>query len=157
VSHLHTLFKGPRPEIATAPGVLDHGQTFSLTSPSATDISSISLIKPGSVTRSASFDQRFLDLEFTRNGQTLSVDAPATAASPPGGLHDVSHQLGGRSFGRQVDSRRMTGRLRVGEPRCAPRLQGPSPYNELRIPKWVLRPPARVLNGARIRAPVFWE
>lgn len=79
------LFKGPRPQIATAPGAVNYGQTFDLTSASAADIASISLIKPGSVTHSTSFDQRFLDLEYTRVGQTLHVSAPANAAhAPPG-------------------------------------------------------------------------
>lgn len=50
----------------------------------ATDISSTSLIRPGSVKHSTSFDQRFLDLDFTRNGPTLSVDAPDRRLAPPG-------------------------------------------------------------------------
>ena len=79
------LFGGPRPQITTAPGNVNYGQTFDLTSPSAEDIASISLIKPGSVTHSTSFDQRFLDLEYTRSGQTLHVKAPTSAAhAPPG-------------------------------------------------------------------------
>jgi hypothetical protein len=79
------LFKGPRPQIATVPENLGYGQTFDVTSPSAEDIASISLIKPGSVTHSTSFDQRFLDLSYTHNGQTLRVSAPASAAhAPPG-------------------------------------------------------------------------
>ncbi|MGH2702953.1 MAG: galactose oxidase-like domain-containing protein, partial [Actinomycetota bacterium] len=79
------LFKGPRPLITTAPGAVDYGETFDLTSPSAADIASVSLIKPGSVTHSTSFDQRFLDLEYTRVGQALQVSAPPSAAhAPPG-------------------------------------------------------------------------
>jgi hypothetical protein len=79
------LFKGPRPQITSAPTTVNYGQAFNLTSPSATDVSSISLIKPGSVTHSTSFDQRFLNLEFTRTGETLQVTAPTGAAhAPPG-------------------------------------------------------------------------
>ena len=79
------LFKGARPQISTAPGEVNYGEAFDLVSPSAADIASISLIKPGSVTHSTSFDQRFLDLEYTRSGETLRVRAPASAAhAPPG-------------------------------------------------------------------------
>ena len=79
------LFEGPRPQITTAPAAVSYGQTFDLTSESAADIASISLIKPGSVTHSTSFDQRFLDLEYTRDSQTLHVGAPASAAQAPPG------------------------------------------------------------------------
>ncbi|MGH2773933.1 MAG: galactose oxidase early set domain-containing protein, partial [Actinomycetota bacterium] len=64
---------------------VNYGQAFDVVSPSAADIASISLIKPGSVTHSTSFDQRFLDLDYTRSGETLRVDGPASAAhAPPG-------------------------------------------------------------------------
>jgi hypothetical protein len=79
------LFRGARPQIETSPVAVNYDQIFDVTSPSAADIDSISLIKPGSVTHSTSFDQRFLDLDFTQTGQTLSVSAPAAAThAPPG-------------------------------------------------------------------------
>lgn len=79
------LFKGPRPQITSAPTTVGYGRAFDLKSPAAGDVASISLIKPGSVTHSTSFDQRFLDLDFTQSGETLQVAAPAGAAlAPPG-------------------------------------------------------------------------
>ena len=69
----------------------------------------VSLVKIGSVTHSDDMDQRFLDLHFTRSGDTLHGDAAdqrqPDAARP---LHDLRARRGRRAVGGQdrADQRR---------------------------------------------------
>ena len=58
------LFKGPRPTITSAPSVVGYGDAFQDFYANATDISRVALVRPGSVTHSMQFDQRYVDLAF---------------------------------------------------------------------------------------------
>jgi hypothetical protein len=79
------LFKGPRPTIGNAPSSVGYGDSFAITSPDASSIARVALIRPGSVTHSLHQDQRHVDLSFTVSGDTLNVTAPANGrAAPPG-------------------------------------------------------------------------
>lgn len=80
------LFRGPRPTIGAAPSSVGYGDGFTITTPDASSIARVALIRPGSVTHSLHQDQRHLDLSFTvTDGDTLSVTAPADSrAAPPG-------------------------------------------------------------------------
>jgi hypothetical protein len=79
------LFKGARPVISSAPGSLGYGQQFTVSTPNATSIKRIALIKAAAVTHSQSVDQRYVDLDFTAVGESLSVTAPATQEHAPRG------------------------------------------------------------------------
>jgi len=77
-----------RPRAATnAPGSISYGQSFTLSTPDASTISSVVLMKAGSVTHSFDMDQRYVGLSFTM-GQasgSLSVTAPSNSnIAPPG-------------------------------------------------------------------------
>jgi Domain of unknown function (DUF1929) len=73
-----------RPSIAVAPNGIGYNSSFSVTSGN-TDIARVTLIKLSSVTHSANFDQRFLNLSFTKTGTALSVTAPSSGnVAPPG-------------------------------------------------------------------------
>ena len=77
-----------RPQSATnAPNSITYGQSFTLSTPDASTISSVVLMKAGSVTHSFDMDQRYVGLSFT-TGQTsgsLSVIAPSNSnIAPPG-------------------------------------------------------------------------
>jgi hypothetical protein len=77
-----------RPQSATnAPSSITYGQSFTLSTPDASTISSVVLMKAGSVTHSFDMDQRYVGLSFTV-GQTsgsLSVIAPSNSnIAPPG-------------------------------------------------------------------------
>jgi hypothetical protein len=74
------LFKGPRPQITAAPSAVGYNQRFTISTPDASSIGRVALIRPDSVTHSVNFDQRYVDLQFTDNG-----NGTLTAASPPGG------------------------------------------------------------------------
>jgi hypothetical protein len=76
------LFKGPRPQIASAPSAVAYDQPFVISTPDAASISRVALIRPDSVTHSVNFDQRYVDLAFTDNG-----DGTLTATSPRDGNH----------------------------------------------------------------------
>ena len=79
------LFKGARPTITSAPGVISYGGTFSVQTPDAASIASVSLIKPGSVTHAFDEDQRFVPLTFAAGAGALTIQAPANAnLAPPG-------------------------------------------------------------------------
>jgi len=79
------LFKGPRPTITLAPDVIAYGGPFSVQTPDAASIASVSLIRLGAVTHAFDEDQRFLPLAFTASPGALSIQAPANAnLAPPG-------------------------------------------------------------------------
>jgi fibronectin type 3 domain-containing protein len=79
------LFKGPRPSMTSAPGTITYGNTFSIPTPDAANIASVSLIRTPSVTHAFDQNQRFMWLNYAVNGGSLTVTAPASAAlAPPG-------------------------------------------------------------------------
>jgi hypothetical protein len=79
------LFKGSRPVITSAPSQLSYGQNFTVQTPNAGQIATVSLIRFGSMTHDINMSQRFLPLSFTMGSGSLSVTAPANAyLAPPG-------------------------------------------------------------------------
>jgi hypothetical protein len=66
-----------RPSISSAPGNINYNSSFAVTT-GTTDIARVTLIKLSSVTHSTNFDQRFLNLNFTKTGTNLSVTAPSS-------------------------------------------------------------------------------
>ena len=81
------LFKGPRPTITSAPSQLSYGQNFSVVTPDAARIATVSLVRFGSVTHAINMSQRFISpLTFSLSGSgLLTVTAPANSnLAPPG-------------------------------------------------------------------------
>ena len=60
------LFKGARPSITSAPQSLSYGLSFSVATPNATSISTVSLVRLSTVTHSTNMNQRFLRLPFSQ-------------------------------------------------------------------------------------------
>ncbi len=74
-----------RPTITDAPSVVNYGQAFTVETPDAANITSVSLIKAGSVTHAFDMDQRMVSLSYTAGSGTLSVSAPPNPnIAPPG-------------------------------------------------------------------------
>jgi hypothetical protein len=75
-----------RPVINTAPKNVAYGQVFTVTTPSAANISRITWIRLSAVTHAFNQNQRMNRLAFSAaSGSTLSVTAPANAnLAPPG-------------------------------------------------------------------------
>jgi PKD repeat protein len=79
------LFKGSRPTISSVPSIVGYGTTFTITTPEAAAIDSVSLIRIGSTTHAFDANQRFQWLSFTRGSGSLSVTVPTNRnVTPPG-------------------------------------------------------------------------
>jgi hypothetical protein len=79
------LFKGTRPTISSAPSTLVYGQVFTVQTPDAARIASVSLIRFGATTHSFDAGQRFVPLSFSAGAGSLTVTAPVNASLAPGG------------------------------------------------------------------------
>ncbi len=75
-----------RPTIGSAPATVAYGSAVAVSTPDASNISSIALIRAGAVTHAFDMDQRMVGLSFTDQGNgTLLVNAPANGnLAPPG-------------------------------------------------------------------------
>jgi hypothetical protein len=80
------LFKGDRPTISSVDSSVVYGQPFSIATPNAADITRVALVKPGAVTHSVDFDQRYVDLSWVQDGDgNLVTTAPLDGnQAPPG-------------------------------------------------------------------------
>lgn len=79
------LFKGPRPEITSAPDSVAYGERFAVATPRADDVGRVSWVRLPSVTHSFDQNQRINFLQFTAGAGEVTVTAPASAnACPPG-------------------------------------------------------------------------
>ena len=83
------LFKGARPTVTGAPKELHYGQSFSVDTPDAAQISKVSLVRMGSVTHNLDMDQRFMELGKTVSGDGLTIDGPPNANTAPPGYYMV--------------------------------------------------------------------
>lgn len=83
------LFQGPRPTVTDAPSAITHNATMDFVSPNAADISKVSFASLGSVTHATDWNQRFMELPFTRNGDTLTINTPANTNLAPDNYYMV--------------------------------------------------------------------
>lgn len=77
------LYRGARPKIVTAPSLVHHGDTFTMTTTQASIIKKVVLVRPMSDTHHTESEQRVLAMDFTRSGSTLTVRAPDTIHPHP--------------------------------------------------------------------------
>jgi hypothetical protein len=74
-----------RPSITGAPSAVGYGDTFTVTTPDAANISSVILVRDGSVTHAFGMDQREVALPFTAGSGALTVTSPPNGnVAPPG-------------------------------------------------------------------------
>jgi len=79
------LFKGPQPTISSAPPELRYGAPFTIETPQADAIASVSLIRLGSTTHAFDMNQRFQRLAFSHQSGGLTVSPPTDPnRTPPG-------------------------------------------------------------------------
>jgi len=79
------LFKGPRPEITSAPDSVHHGDTFEIGTAQPDAIATVTLVRLSSATHSFNAGQRINFLSSEVQAGTLKATAPPSAgACPPG-------------------------------------------------------------------------
>ena len=79
------LFRGARPSIVSAPGVVGYGQQFFVATPDAGRVVRATLVRPSSVTHAFDQNQRFVELSLVRIAGGLELTAPANGnLAPPG-------------------------------------------------------------------------
>jgi chitodextrinase len=84
------LFKGPRPTITAAPGTVQYNSPAFVQTPDAANITSVSLIRTGSVTHSFDQNARAIPLSFTPAPGGLNVSMPANGNTAPPGYYLLS-------------------------------------------------------------------
>ncbi|HEY6514451.1 MAG TPA: PA14 domain-containing protein [Burkholderiaceae bacterium] len=75
-----------RPSISSAPTVVDAGRTVQVVAGGGRPIHRVTLAKTGSATHGWNMEQRFVDLPFSTDGSTLSVQIPSRASDVPPGM-----------------------------------------------------------------------
>ena len=83
------LFKGARPTITSAPTSVGYGDTFTIATPNAAQVTDVRWIHIGTVTHAFDFGQRANTLSFTRTATGVSVTAPAFPAAATRGHYLV--------------------------------------------------------------------
>jgi hypothetical protein len=79
------LFKGARPTITAVPGNVAYGQTFTVSTPNAAQVTEVRWIRLGSVTHAFDASQRANKLTFAPTSGGVDVTAPANGnLAPPG-------------------------------------------------------------------------
>jgi hypothetical protein len=79
------LFQGTRPEVQAAPEIITYGESFTVDTADAESIAQVTLIRLGSMTHGTNQNQRINHLEFTAQGNELTIEPPAHGnLAPPG-------------------------------------------------------------------------
>ena len=74
-----------QPSITSAPASITYGNTFTVETPNASSISSVVLVRNGTVTHAFGMDQRMVGMNFTVGSGSLTVTAPPNSnIAPPG-------------------------------------------------------------------------
>jgi Domain of unknown function (DUF1929)/Glyoxal oxidase N-terminus len=75
----------PRPWITSTPSAIGYGEAFNVATQDAANISSVVLVRNGTVTHAFGMDQREVSLSFTAENGILTVTAPPNGnIAPPG-------------------------------------------------------------------------
>lgn len=80
------LYRGPRPPVTSSPASVGYGVSFTVTSPAACRIDRVALVRCTTTTHHTNTDQRYLRLDWHRQGHCeLRVTSPTNAkVAPPG-------------------------------------------------------------------------
>lgn len=90
------LFQGERPTIEEVTGSVHYGQPFDMTTPDASDIAEVALVRPSATTHCVNPDQRYVGLRFrVLDRSRLRIEAPPDAWLAPPGYYMVFILRGG--------------------------------------------------------------
>ena len=74
-----------RPTVSGVPEAVNYGQSFSVNTPDSANIDKVGLVRLAAATHGFDQNQRYVPLNFTDNGGSLGLDAPANGnIAPPG-------------------------------------------------------------------------
>ena len=79
--------KASRPVIDSAPATATYDQDFQIDSDEAASIAKVGLVRLGAATHSQDQGQRYVPLNFTRSGSTVTATAPKTSNIAPAGYY----------------------------------------------------------------------
>jgi galactose oxidase len=98
------LFRGARPSIVSAPGVVGYRQQFFVATPDAGQVVRATLVRPSSVTHGFDQNQRFVELSLVRVAGGLELAAPANGnLAPPGNyMLFIVNSVGAPSIARII-------------------------------------------------------
>jgi hypothetical protein len=80
------LFKGPRPTITAAPTSFNYGSNFTIQTPDAAGIGSVSLIRLSTNTHTMN-DQTYIPVSYTAGASSLTLTAPTDSNVAPAGYY----------------------------------------------------------------------
>jgi hypothetical protein len=83
------LFKGARPTITSAPATVGYGQTFTVATPNAAQVTEVRWIHLGTVTHAFDSGQRANILTFAPSASGVEVTAPANSNLAPPGYYQL--------------------------------------------------------------------
>lgn len=83
------LFKGARPNITSAPATVSYGQTFSVATPNAAQVTDVRWIRLGAVTHAFDAGQLANTLSFTTTETGVEVTAPGSPNIAPPGYYQL--------------------------------------------------------------------
>jgi N-acetylneuraminic acid mutarotase len=82
------LFKGPRPVISSAPSTASYGSTISVTSPQASSIAQVNLVRLGSDTHGYNMTQKIVKLNYTQAADgSIQATMPTNPNDAPPGYY----------------------------------------------------------------------
>jgi hypothetical protein len=84
------LSAGARPTITSSPSSVKYGAQFTISTPDASTIKTVALIRPGASTHAENWDQRYVTLTFTAGSGIITATAPALANDAPPGYYMIA-------------------------------------------------------------------
>ena len=110
-----------RPTISSAPDEVTYNAPFSISTPSASSIGKVALVRLGAVTHSVNMEQRYVPLSFTAGSGALNATSPPNPNVAPPGVYMlfVIRANGVPSVARMVRVRHPTNTTITGGPNGA--------------------------------------
>jgi hypothetical protein len=84
------LSAGARPTITSSPTSAKYGAQFTISTPDASTIKTVALIRPGASTHAQNWDQRYVTLTFTAGSGIITATAPPNSNYAPPGYYMIA-------------------------------------------------------------------
>jgi WD40 repeat protein len=84
------LFAGARPTITSSPASVKYGAQFTISTPDASTIKTVALIRPSATTHAQDWEQRYVTLSFTAGNGIVTATAPPNSNYAPPGYYMIA-------------------------------------------------------------------